>query len=141
MFLFCLSFTSCLFAQQVESIGTLVIKIINFKNDQGQVKVALFDSKEGFPDKREKAIATVKSKIKNNQTDVKFDSLNYGVYAVGLFHDENLNDKFDSNWLKIPKEGYGASNDAKGKFGPPSFNAAKFELKSDTLKIVIKVYY
>ena len=38
-----------------------------------------------------------------------------------------MNGKLDTNWLGIPKEGYGFSNDAKGSFGAPPFSAAGFQ--------------
>ena len=130
-----------LLAQETNFKGSIIVKITNFRSNQGVVKIALFNSKDGFPGKREKALKTANSKITNKQAEIKFDNLNYGIYAIGVFHDENLNDKFDSNWLRIPKEGYGASNDAKGKFGPASFKDASFELMSDTIKIRIKLNY
>jgi uncharacterized protein (DUF2141 family) len=44
----------------------------------------------------------------------------------------------DTGWFGIPKEGYGCSNDAKGNMGPPKYEDAKFQLKSNknmTIKI------
>ncbi len=139
--LFCLLFNSVIFAQENDSSGTIIVKLVNFRNSDGQVKLALFNSGEGFPDKRDKAIALPKSEIVNKKAEILFTDISYGTYAIGVHHDENSNDKFDSNWLKIPKEGYAASNDAKGKFGPPKYRDACFELKTDTLKMVIKVNY
>jgi len=48
------------------------------------------------------------------------------MYAVSVFHDENYNGKLDTNLLGIPREGVGASNDARGNFRPPKFGAAAF---------------
>ena len=45
----------------------------------------------------------------------------------------------DTNFLGIPKEPIGISNNAKGFMGPPKYKDAKFELKHDkTLKINIQ---
>ena len=55
-----------------------------------------------------------------------------GQYAVGIFHDVNLNNKMDNNFLGLPKEQYGFSNNARALFGPPSYEDAAFELKGDT---------
>ena len=38
------------------------------------------------------------------------------------------NEKLDTNFFGIPKEQFGFSNNAKGRFGPPSFESASFEL-------------
>ncbi len=64
--------------------------------------------------------------IENKEVIVVIDSLKYGEYAVRVFHDENKNGKIDTNFLGIPTEDYGYSNDASGWFGPPSWEKAKF---------------
>jgi uncharacterized protein (DUF2141 family) len=45
-----------------------------------------------------------------------------GTYTLVIVHDENMSSKLDTNWLGIPTEGYGFSNDAKVMLGPPSFS-------------------
>ena len=55
-----------------------------------------------------------------------------GTYAIGIFVDVNYNNKMDRNFLGIPKEQYGFSNNAKGNFGPPSFEAASFKVAGET---------
>ncbi len=35
------------------------------------------------------------------------------MYAIAAIHDENMNGELDVNWMRIPTEGYGFSNDAK----------------------------
>jgi len=39
-------------------------------------------------------------------------------------HDENSNGKMDTNFIGMPREGVGASNNAKGHMGPLKFRAA-----------------
>lgn len=51
-----------------------------------------------------------------------------GEYAVTLFHDVNGNHMLDKNFFGIPTEPYGFSNNARSRFGPPKFDAAKFVL-------------
>ena len=57
-----------------------------------------------------------------------------GVYAIALFVDANKNLKIDKNFLGIPKEQFGFSNNAMGKLSAPSFEQAKFEVQGDTLQ-------
>jgi uncharacterized protein (DUF2141 family) len=47
----------------------------------------------------------------------------------------------DANILGIPKEGVGASNDAKGHFGPPKFKDAKFLVEGNPQTLVIHIHY
>ena len=56
-----------------------------------------------------------------------------GTYAIGIYIDENENEKLDTNFFGIPKEQYGFSNNAKA-FGIPKFEAAAFVI--DTYKKV-----
>jgi uncharacterized protein (DUF2141 family) len=46
-------------------------------------------------------------------------------------HDANDNGKLDRNFMGIPSEGYGFSNNA-GEFGPASFADAAFDVAADT---------
>ena len=48
-----------------------------------------------------------------------------------------MNGRLDINWLGIPTEGYGFSNDAKAMLGPPSFSAAGFLHDGGTLELAI----
>ena len=57
-----------------------------------------------------------------------FEELKPGNYAVVAFHDKNKNGKLDKNIVTKPTEPYGFSNNARGVFGPPNFEAAVFEL-------------
>jgi uncharacterized protein (DUF2141 family) len=70
-----------------------------------------------------------------------FTDLPAGVYAVSVFHDENMNQKLDKNFVGVPKEGYGASNNPKKKMGPPSFEEAKFQLSGTEQSLEIKLMY
>jgi uncharacterized protein (DUF2141 family) len=117
--------------------GSIVLHVDGFKNANGQVRVYLFNSPDGFPSKPKKALEVRKEKLNGLAHEMTFSNLPYGFYAIGVHHDVNGNDKLDSNWLYIPKEPTGASNNARGSLGPPSFKAAKFELKSDTVHVNI----
>ncbi len=51
-----------------------------------------------------------------------------GTYAVQAFLDDDGDERIRRNWLGIPQEGIGFSNDAPFRFGPPSFGDAAFIL-------------
>lgn len=60
---------------------------------------------------------------------------------MAVVHDENMNGKLDTNWLGIPKEGYGFSNAAKGVVGAPSFSAASFPYEGGNLNLTMVLHY
>lgn len=58
-----------------------------------------------------------------------------------MFHDENSNGKLDRNFMGIPREGVGASNGARGHFGPPKFGDAEFHFLGGQLDLKITLAY
>lgn len=117
------------------------IDVERLRNDKGQVVCALFSSSDGFPRNGDKALAHVNSAIADKQAVCEFSGIAPGTYAVSVFHDENSNGKLDSNFLGIPREGVGASNDAKGHLGPPKFDAAAFHFSGGRMTLRIKINY
>ena len=118
--------------------GSLTLEVPGLASNEGKVIIALFDSAEGF----EKGDAFVRSAFVEPEDRAAvwtFGDLPFGEYAVRLFHDENGNEKLDTNWMGIPKERYGFSNDARGKFGPPGYEAAKFRFDSDGMTLQVKL--
>lgn len=76
-----------------------------------------------------------------NNPKAIFQKVPEGTYAITIFHDENSNGELDSNFIGIPKEGYGFSNNATGTFGPPSFEDASFQVSKENKEIKIKLSY
>ena len=77
--------------------------------------------------------------IRDKQARSVFEKLPHGEYAISVYHDANSNGELDSNLLRIPKEAYGFSNDARGAFGPPDYDQARFEFDEPELTLVINV--
>lgn len=123
------------------SKGSINVEVSGLRSNAGEMRVNLYDSKDGFPSEPQKAVMTLVTKIENNVAKVVFKDIPFGDYAISVLHDENGNKKMDLNWLMIPKEGIGASNNPKGSFGPPSFSDARFRLSSEELDIKITVRY
>lgn len=95
------------------------------KGAKGKVAIALYNDAKVF----------LKAKLKLDsrwvaahpgEVTVHFENLPAGNYAVSVMHDENENGELDSNFVGIPTEGFGFSNDAKAMFGPPSYDKCVF---------------
>jgi uncharacterized protein (DUF2141 family) len=93
------------------------------------VFLAIYDTEEDF---LENTYRGTTSSIANQTCEVVFENIPKGIYAISIFHDENDNGKMDTNFMGIPKEDYGCSNNASGFMGPPKWKDAKFELTNDT---------
>jgi uncharacterized protein (DUF2141 family) len=117
------------------------VEISGLRSERGQMLCALFSSAEAFPTKADKAVARLTAKIAERQAVCDFTGVVPGTYAVSVVHDENSNGKLDRNFVGMPREGVGASNDAKGHMGPPKFSAASFRYESGRLDMKIHVNY
>jgi uncharacterized protein (DUF2141 family) len=126
-----------------EAGTSLTLRIVGAKSSKGQIAIAVFNGEAGFPADKSKAVRTLQTGI-DPQTliaHVTMKNLPRGVYAVAVFHDENMNGRLDKNVLGIPKEGYGASNNPKKSMGPPKFAEAKFQLDQPEKVLEIKLLY
>jgi uncharacterized protein (DUF2141 family) len=124
--------------EEVKTNGKLTIIVTGFNDDTGNCRFALDNSK--FVYEREDTVWIGKVlPIINKKVIVVIDSLEYGEYAVRIFHDENKNEIIDTNILGIPTEDYGYSNNASSWFGPPSWDKAKFIFNKSDMTIEIEV--
>lgn len=121
---FFLILISTLFSFALNGQVTLTIVIKNLESDEGRVLV-------DFRDGNNKMVKEFTEKIRNKQCTIAISGLKSGKYSFKYFHDKNNNKKLDTYWIGAPKEGFGFSNNAMGKFGPPDFKKTIFELKKD----------
>jgi uncharacterized protein (DUF2141 family) len=91
--------------------------------------IALFDSADAFSAGR----ATLSQKVEMVEGVAQwvFGGVAPGRYAVKSFADQNGNARLDANLFGMPTERYGFSNNARGRMGPPGFDAAAVELDAD----------
>lgn len=124
------SFSTKVFSQENY---TIKVEFTNFKSDKGNVFITLYNKKEDF---LKVPFKTKIAKIINQKATVIFKGISPKEYTISAFHDENNNKKMDTKLFGIPKEPVGISNNAKGFFGPPKYEDAKFTVnKNTTLKI------
>ena len=117
--------------------GSLTVVVVDLENDEGQVVIALLDSAEAYEEDMV-AFREAMPKISERKVSVTFEDVPYGTYALKVVHDENGNGKLDTNFIGIPKEHFGFSNNAMGRFGPPDFEQTKFVLESAHMTMEIK---
>jgi uncharacterized protein (DUF2141 family) len=121
--------------------NSIVVNVGGLHSDKGQVLCALFSSVKDFPKNSDNALERTKSDIAQGKAVCEFSGAAPGRYAVSVFHDENSNGKMDTNFIGMPREGVGASNNAIGHFGPPKFDAAAFSYAGGRLELVITIVY
>jgi len=106
----------------------LDVTVAGIRAQQGMLKVSVVDA-TGWSGGA-KPLAGAERKPQGETETFHFANLAAGTYAVMVMHDENGNGKLDTNFVGMPIEGYGFSNDPKVP-RKPTFDEAKFELGAD----------
>ena len=117
----------CCISLQAQHV--LNIKISGIKRVRGKVNLCVVTEKSEFLGN-----CSIFAEVPVTDNELLFtkSDLKPGTYAVTMYHDSNSNGELDSNFLRIPKERYGFSNNARGTFGPPGYEECLFEVKGDT---------
>jgi uncharacterized protein (DUF2141 family) len=110
--------------------GNFIVVVVGFEHSEGTARVALSNTEEDW-EKRGEAFRGLTSEIIGDSASVTFENIPFGKYGIKIHHDEDDDQEFDTNFLGIPSENYGFSNNASGLFGPADWEDAKFTFESD----------
>lgn len=125
---------------QTKHESCLTVDVHLTADARGDLAYLVFASDEGFPDDKAKAIRHGFVPIPGQAKELRFDlDLPPGKYAMSVYEDLNGNHKLDHNMIGIPREPVGASNNPKGRFGPPRFAECAFELGSAGETITVNI--
>jgi uncharacterized protein (DUF2141 family) len=138
--IFFIIFAGQSFAVTTECRGNLKMIVSGLDSNKGQIKFDLDNEADTFRPKEngKQAFAKGRSPIKNKQAVYTFKDIPCGEYAVKLYHDANMNQTLDKNFLNLPEEQYGFSN-CKGCIRPPKWEKAKFVFDKEHPVITIKL--
>ncbi len=123
---------------EIKIENSLSVVITNIKQNKGNIRLGIFKNSETFP-VTGKQYQGYEFPVKNYKASIQIPNIPKGNYAIGILHDANGNKKMDKNFLGLPLEPYGFSNDARATFSAPSFESAKFYHDGNTA-LTIKVY-
>lgn len=119
------------------SAADLQVTVLDGPTTPAMLYLALFDTAEAFANNQ--AVASHKVELREGAAQLVFSGLPAGRYVVKSFADENGNAKLDTNLLGLPTERYGFSNNARGRMGPPTFDAAAVLLDADSSRITVRL--
>lgn len=108
-----------------DKLVTVKVEIKNFRNSKGVVIINLFN-------KNQVLIETIKSTVVDGVCEFELKGINEALYGIKYFHDENKDKKWGKNFLGMPTEGFGYSNNAKKKFSEPDFEDWLFKVDEKT---------
>lgn len=122
-----------------EQTAGLQIVVSNVRAQRGHVHVAICPQAIFLKDECfYKAIVPAKQ----GETVAVVSGMPAGTYAAQVYFDENDNDELDRNFIGIPREGVGFSNDPSFAFHAPSFadSAFRFDGVSGSIRVRLRYY-
>lgn len=128
-------------AQEISSVtdkavSRFTLHINGVEEAEGEIRIAVFNSSETYT--KETVFAEI-LQVSNTEISWTIPELPHGDYAIAVYHDRNTNGKLDTNFLGIPREVYGFSNNARGKFGPASWEEAHFSVDEGNVTHTIRL--
>lgn len=109
------------------------------RGEGGRIAVAVHSDAVGFR-RGERAVRTLMVPRTGPVTTVVLTGLPPGRYAVAAFHDTDASGTLTLWPIGLPREAYGFSRDARGRFGPPPFEAAAFDLPASGSRQTIRLH-
>jgi uncharacterized protein (DUF2141 family) len=116
----------------------LLVRITGLQAPLGQVGCALFASEKGFPMDNASARLGWQPADARGVT-CRYTNLPAGTYALSIGHDRNGNRRVDTNFLGMPTEPWGVSNNARPSLRPPRFDEAAIRIPAGPGEVVIDI--
>jgi uncharacterized protein (DUF2141 family) len=118
--------------------GSLDVIVTGIASTRGNLIACLWKEKAGFPTCQKSPSAVVlKAPITGATMRVSFKGVAPGTYAVSVQHDADSDGKLKTNFIGMPKEGVGISNNPGGM---PSFTKSLVRVTGDGV-ITVRMRY
>jgi uncharacterized protein (DUF2141 family) len=123
--------------------GRIEAAVSGVSNAPGMVGCALFSSAAGFPLESDKpGVKIMRVAPAGGAAMCVFENVPPGVYAMAVVHDTNGNGRADTNFLGMPTEGVGVSNNVMPRMLSPTFDANKFSVAAaQVTRLAISLRY
>jgi uncharacterized protein (DUF2141 family) len=114
--------------------ATVTLLVSGVESNEGQVYVSLCD--RGLAE--DQCLSGRFQSARRGDMTFVFENVPAGVYAIAAYHDVDSNGVMDTNFIGIPREPYGFSNDV-GRRGPPNFVSAQVPVSPPSATINIRL--
>lgn len=105
----------------------------------GRIAVAVYRDAEAFRRGEGPVLSRMVART-GAVTSVTIPGLTPGRYAIAAFHDIDGDGDLTLWPIGLPREAYGFSRNARGRFGPPPFDAAAFDLPASGTRQAIRLH-
>lgn len=120
---------------------TIKVTVENVRNSKGLITAVLYDDNPKTFLKNGARLDRIRVDARESETELCLNAPAAGRYAVALYHDENGNKEFDTDFLGIPTEGYGFSQNPGFRFGKPDVEETVFAIAADQVDLRISILY
>lgn len=112
----------------------------NLNGEAGNFVVWVYDSPDTWlsDNWRTQKILPLAGNVANGEITVEL-RLPPGEYALSVWHDTDDDGKLARNFVGLPKEPAGLSNNVRPRFGPPRFRDARFTVGDTPVEQRIKL--
>ena len=125
-------------AWNASSAAEVVVRVSGLSEPLGQVGCSLFAGAAGFPmDSSSARYLWLPADAKG--VTCRFNDVPEGTYAVSIGHDLNGNKRVDTNFIGLPTEQWGVSNNVRPLLRAPRFDEASFKVTADAKDVVLDI--
>jgi uncharacterized protein (DUF2141 family) len=122
----------------LSSAAEVVVRVSGLAEPLGQVGCSLFAGPAGFP-MDTSAARNLWQSAEAKGVICRFGDVPEGRYAASVGHDLNGNKRVDTNFVGLPTEPWGVSNNARPTLRAPRFEEAAFTVAADAKEVVIDI--
>jgi uncharacterized protein (DUF2141 family) len=108
--------------------NAIAVTVTDVRSGAGTITVDLYDDVPESFLKGKRKLSRVRAPARHGTVRLCLVAPKPGIYALAIYHDENANKKFDRNFIGLPTEAYGVSNNPGFRLGPPSHDEAAFSV-------------
>jgi uncharacterized protein (DUF2141 family) len=119
--------------------STLILQVKGVRNKTGVVRFAIFNSADGWPDDKTKAVRYGSLPANGGTLTFTIAGLPEGSYGISVLHDENENHKLDRDLFGRPKEGIGYN--PKIGFSTPTWKQSTVHVAGASIESIVDLRY
>lgn len=117
----------------------LTVAVTGAASTEGAVWIGVYAGEDAFD--RGDEIASARLPASPDAVEAVFEDLPPGAYGIIAFHDANGDNDFTRNFIGIPQERYGFSNNPRPRFRAANWEEARFEVDAEgEARIAIELF-
>ncbi len=119
----------------------IMVTVRGMRNNHGSIKAKLYGENSDDFLVTGKKLDSKRESTQIPSTVLCLEAPHPGTYAIVIHHDENGNKKLDQNWIGMPTEGVGFSNNPQLFLAPPNHSEVAFPVNNGMTPIDINLQY